>query len=230
MNSFTIFATTLFSILLAMFISVVQGDANSDIIVLNSFVFISTFWAIAMIYSKYKMKLKSTQTTEELMKGLNRLFYYRSANLPTLSALRMVRIPTTDAMAQTILYKVSKRMELGENFFDAIFNATANDKEISRNLSEYLGNIHTGIQEALQLYESRKKLSVSRSNALMSRYATCSMFVSTIAPSFVIFSFIGSMLISQTSSNIESIAIILLAAIPLTYSIINSVSARRFIG
>ena len=59
----------------------------------------------------------------------------------------------------------------------------------------------------------------------MSRYATCSMFVSTIAPSFVIFSFIGSLLISQSASSIEFMSIALIAVIPIAYSIINSMSS-----
>jgi hypothetical protein len=46
------------------------------------------------------------------------------------------------------------------------------------------------------------------------------MFASTIAQSFVIFSFIGSMLLSQSATGIGIMAAVLIAALPFAYALI----------
>jgi hypothetical protein len=224
MKKTTILAMMLCSITLAVLMSYVQGGTNSGLMILNSLAYLSAFMLIAVIHGRYVRRSESSDVMEELMRGLSRVSYYRSANLPVINSLKRAATSSSNERVSRILYETANRIGFGENFFDAISAATAKDKEIFLNLRRYVKSGESDIGEALLLYESKKKSARSRSNALMSRYATCGMFVTTIAPSFVIFSFIGSLLISQSASSTELMSIALVAAIPIAYSIINSMS------
>ena len=223
METTTIFAIIMCSIVLAILVSIAQGGMGSGMIILNSLAYFLAFMLIAMIHSWYRHRSESKDLLEELMRSLSRVSYYRSANFPIINSLKKAATSSSNEKVSRILRETANRIEFGENFFEAIYGATANYKELSDNLRKYLGG--ESLAEALTLYESKKRSTLSRSNALMSRYATCSMFVSTIAPSFVIYSFIGSLLISQSASSIEFMSIALIAVIPIAYSIINSMSS-----
>ena len=230
MDKTTILAIASCSMAMALLISYVQAGSSANLIVFNSLAYFSAFVLIAAIYSKYRQQSESNEILEGLMKGLSRVSYYKSAGLPEINSLGKASSSSSSKKVSRILRETARRMELGENFFDAISDATAKERQISENLHKYIKSGESSIEEALIIYESKKKSGISQSNSLMSRYATCSMFVSTVAPSFVIFSFIGSMLISQSSSSMEFMSISLIAAIPVVYSIINSASNGRFIG
>ena len=53
------------------------------------------------------------------------------------------------------------------------------------------------------------------------RYATLNMFVSTVLPSFMIFAFIGSSILSQASFSLVAFSAILLLAVPVFYALGN---------
>ncbi len=230
MDKTAILAIASCSMSMALVISYVQGSSSTNLIIFNSLAYFSAFTLIAAAYRKHRQQSEYKDILEGLMKSLSRVSYYKSANLPEINSLGKAAASSPSKKVSRILNEAQKRMELGEDFFDAISDATSKDRQISENLNKYIKGGESSIEEALAIYESKKKSRMSQSNALMARYATCGMFVSTVAPSFVIFSFIGSMLISQSYSSIEFMSISLTAAIPVVYSMINSASNGRLIG
>lgn len=218
------------SLALSVAISLLQGSIYLDIIAINCLIYSASFTTVCELHKRYWQRIESINVLEELMRGLSRVLYYRSANLPTVNSLVKAAAASSNHKVSKTLSETAKRIELGENFFDSISDSTSQDKEVSSNFSKYAKNAEVGIKEALRMYESKKKADLSRSNALASRYATCNMFVSTVVPSFVIFSFIGSMLISQAASNTEFMSIAMIAGIPVAFSIINSILVGRSIG
>lgn len=79
-------------------------------------------------------------------------------------------------------------------------------------------------------YMLREKSRKGRVEEAAQRYATFNMFVSTVAPSFMIFAFIGSYVLSQSGSGLLFLSVGLLCAVPLFYSFGNMFMWRRLLG
>lgn len=218
------------SLALSAVISSLQGSIDFSVIAINCLIYSASFAIVCEFHKRYWQRIESINIMEELMRGLSRVLYYRSANLPTVNSLEKAAAASSNRKVSKTLNEAAKRIELGENFFDSISDSTNLSAGVSLILGKYAKSAESGIKEALHLHESKKKSDLSRSNALASRYATCNMFVSTVAPAFVIFSFIGSMLISQTASSTEFMSIALIAGIPVAFSVINSISVGRSVG
>jgi len=80
----------------------------------------------------------------------------------------------------------------------------------------------------IESYKNKQNASVSGLEASIQRNSTINMFISSVAPSFIIFMFIGNLVISG-NYNILAIAIILLFMLPLAYAIGNAVFMRRLL-
>jgi hypothetical protein len=59
------------------------------------------------------------------------------------------------------------------------------------------------------------------------RYALVNMFVSTIVPSFMVFAFIGTTILSQANFSMLPFSVSLVIFIPLSYAIGNSLLSRK---
>lgn len=214
------------AISLAVLISYAQGTIDFTLILANSLVFASSFSVIAIIHSRHMQKSKLDGDISDVMSGLGKALYYESSNISLSRSLRKASESDKNPYTSKMLRLASMRIELGESFYDAMYNASSGSSGLQEKLRRYIKNPESGIGEAPRLYQSHRRSEAYRSNALASRYATLSMFVSTLAPSFVIFSFVGGMLISQSYSSTEFMSILLVSAVPVTYSIIKSIAKR----
>ncbi len=84
-------------------------------------------------------------------------------------------------------------------------------------------------QNVISRYESKKLKAQSSYASRLQRYSTASMFICSIAPSFLIFGFIGDLVISQKSSDILTLALGLNLLIPLIFTITNFIMSRRLL-
>ncbi len=210
-------------------LSYIQGHIGMEIAAANYLMGVATLSLIALMYYKYREEMELREELGEMMGGLNRISYYRSSNLPMESAVRKAASASPSRKIASIMSVAANRVKLGESFFDAISAASSEDPKLLKELLKYLKGPDTEIAEAFSLYEYKKRAGQARSSAIMSRYATISMFVSTVAPSFVVFSFIGSLLISRSAASAFFLSTALLSAIPIAYSAINSLSMRGHI-
>src|SRR5208337_387426 len=101
------------------------------------------------------------------------------------------------------------------------------DEALLKNLrlsgAENLGQMRSALA-AHELHRSERQSEIEESSQ---RYALINMFVSTIVPSFLVFAFIGTAILSQASFNLLPFSVSLLIFIPFSYAIGNSLLSRR---
>lgn len=101
--------------------------------------------------------------------------------------------------------------------------------------------MHAGAQSGIvgnsrwalgELRKGFRKKEATRADAEEStqRYATFNMFVSTVVPSFMIFAFIGSSILSRSSFSVAAFASVLLLGVPLLYSLGSMLMWRRLLA
>lgn len=190
----------------------------------------ASFVSILFLYNEFKSCTDCSAEADEFMKCLGRMSYYRSSGMTLSKSLGRAAASSPDAKVSSLMRNVSRRTGLGDDLGDAIAAALRRERRLSAVLSRYMKSHDQTVEESVSMYESRRREKVAAANSLSARYATLNMFLSTIAPSFVMFSFIGSMLISQESGGIGFMSIAMIAAIPSVYSMVNFASSRGLIG
>ncbi len=229
MKLFSTFLITSCAIVAALILSY-SGGGNVESFLLMFIACLFTFASVALLHREFKLRIEYRCMLDEFMKCFEIISYYRSSNVPLPNSIRSAAKCSMNKKVSNILFCTASRIELGEEFFDALKSALSEDKRLSDTLSKYLRGSDFTIEEMLSLYELNKRESASVASSLAVRYSTCNMFISTVAPAFIMFSFVGSMLISQGSPNMELMSLGMASAIPIAYSISSSVASRRFVG
>jgi hypothetical protein len=198
-------------------------------IALASSICFFTFIAIALLYQEFRSQAERSEEADEFMKSLARVSYYNSSGIPLAGSIRRAALSSSKRVSR-ILRHTAGRVEAGETVFNAISGATGGDEKLSLCLGEYIKEGDKSIDEAVALYYAGRKERSSVRSSMMARYSTYNMFISTVAPSFIIFSFIGSMLIAQGSTASGLMSIALISGIPISYSLVSLVSSRGLFG
>ncbi len=188
-------------------------------------IYIASLLAVHLAYSIHKKRSAHGEIIDGVMKGMARVANYQSAKMPLPNALGKASRFSGNESASKILLESSRRIKMGESLFDSLISS-AKSKDIGKEIARYLKGPDSSAGESALLYERVEKARAARRSALAARYATLGMFVSTVAPSFAIFSFIGSMMISPTDSGMFMLSVSLTAAIPVAYAAINILSER----
>ena len=191
---------------------------------LTIFIYFASFMAIYLAYSIHKKKALDKEIIDDIMKGIAKASNYKSAKIPLPRALDKASRFSRNKSASEILLKASARIKMGESLLDSLV-LSAKDRKIGKEIARYFG-AGSSVGESALLYERMEKKRSARSSALATRHATLGMFVSTIAPSFAIFSFIGGIMVSPADSGLFLLSISLTAAIPVAYAAINILSER----
>ncbi|VVB77042.1 Uncharacterised protein [uncultured archaeon] len=84
------------------------------------------------------------------------------------------------------------------------------------------------VRSVLCANELRDSENQSRLEESVQRYAVFNMFISTVAPSFLVFAFVGGSILSTAQFNLVFFSSVMLVAIPIIYSLGNSLMWRRF--
>ncbi len=92
--------------------------------------------------------------------------------------------------------------------------------ELTRSIPTEVGAT-TFLSNLAAQYDDKMQVLSSTLASRMQRYSTANMFISTIMPSFVIFGFIGDLVISQKTIGISALVVILNLIIPFLYALSN---------
>lgn len=84
-----------------------------------------------------------------------------------------------------------------------------------------------GVREVIRMERLRASSRQAEMEESTQRYATFSMFISTIAPSFLVFAFVGNAVLSQGGFGMALFSSTLLLLIPFLYAISNLLMWRR---
>lgn len=230
MKHLNILAPAACSLALGIATSYSIGNTDAESIVINSIFFICSLAIVCSFYRISNSLRKSAVLEDEFMKSLGRVSYYRDSKLPIISSINRAANSCENKGSKSILRGMSARIRLGECISNAVESATMDEKRIYTSIKPYIGSGDFNFSEAFSAYQSRKRERESRASSIITRYSTLNMFLSTVAPSFILFSFIGSMLISQKGSGIEIMSFSLLIVIPVIYALSNSMLSRRLYG
>lgn len=189
--------------------------------------------AVAILYALYGMSASLRQSSlraDDFMNASGRISYYRESGIPVVSAMERAAKSCTNNDSAAILRHAAIRMALGEGLPKAIDSASLPDRRIRALLGPYTNQHDVDFGAAFSSYKLKQSERDAENSSAMYRYSTVNMFISTVAPSFIIFSFIGSMLISSGSASIDFMSMLLIIALPIMYALSSSSLSRRLYG
>ena len=181
-------------------------------------------------YSGSEYSRREREVADGLVNGIGRVIYYHASGMPISKSIRKSAESSKCSRAASMLNEVGLRTGMGQELCISLRSVVMKDVALRNMLSKYVERNDFTLNELQMLYNSERKENSSRMSALTNRYATFNMFISTIAPSFIIFSFIGSMLISQSAVSIWTMSFLLLLVVPIAYAFSSAALKRRLYG
>jgi len=172
---------------------------------------------------------KADAARSELVDCLRLLMYHMENGVPFASALGSVADAHRTGPVARAFRTASRKARLGYDYQSAL----------SECVSQCHGWRGGAIKEGAKwdekaavhgIIEVHERASIERMAGMpsaMQRYATISMFISTIAPSFLLFGFVGSMIISGKAAAGMLLSVLLLLAVPAAYSAVNIMMQRK---
>ena len=182
----------------------------------------SCLLAAYCIYLSYSSRRRQKEMAGDIMHAVSAIPYYRSLGMTLPKSISAAAEAVQNEGARGILLSSSSRLRMGQGLAESIVLSASGEPGVAALISEYFpahGDDDIAVKEAIAAYASEEGVLNSRMPASQARSATIRMFASTIAPSFVIFSFIGSMLLSQSATGIGIMAAVLIAALPFAYAL-----------
>ena len=178
----------------------------------------SSFLIIALLYIRLKRFYNEAKLKKDFIESLYLAIEY-AGEKPITKGLEIVMKNTKDEKLRRIL-----RREIVSD----LINGTLSDR-IREAFKTKSGEInYNKIGSLIEKNEAELKFTVSKIEADMQRSATFNMFISTIAPSFIILGFIGNLIASGRFNSI--IFFIMLVALPVLYAFGLTLSQRRLIN
>jgi len=178
----------------------------------------SSFLIIALLYIRLKRFYNEAKLKKDFIESLYLAIEY-AGEKPITKGLEIVMKNTKDEKLRRIL-----RREIVTD----LINGTLSDR-IREAFKTKSGEInYNKIGSLIEKNEAELKFTVSKIEADMQRSATFNMFISTIAPSFIILGFIGNLIASGRFNSI--IFFIMLVALPVLYAFGLTLSQRRLIN
>ncbi len=216
--------------LLAASVSYVSGFTTAiEILGLFATSLLSTS-ALSMLLRKTGAAQNARVLSDELVAGMHYALLCRSKGVPMPAALNLAAAGSRDASVKSALSNASTRLKL-EGDIEPIFagmQLTADIRDAVK--SSDWSNVPSALEAVTGSYAYELNNRKARVEESIQRYATLNMFLSTILPSFIIFAFIGSMLISQKQESMLYISLVLLIALPIAYALGNMLLSRRLFG
>jgi len=179
---------------------------------------ISSFLIIALLYIRLKRFYDETRLKKDFIESLYLAIEYAGGK-PITKGLEIVMKNTKDEKLRGILRREVVSDLIKGTLLDRI-------KEAFKTKSGEIN--YNKISSLIEKNEAEIKFTASEIEAAMQRSATFNMFISTIAPSFIILGFIGSFIASGGFNPI--MLFIMLIALPVLYAFGLTLSQRRLIN
>ncbi len=153
------------------------------------------------------------------------LLSYKSRGIPVIKAAE--NYSASSEKAKEAISEIRRRVHLGEAFGEAAEHALKKS-QIPVDVS-FIDTKHEyqSIEKILRNEESSLNEKSVAHAGLIQRDATINMFMSTIAPSFIIFIFTGSMILSRSFISLMLFSIVMLVVLPTVNIPLTSVLFRR---
>lgn len=167
----------------------------------------------------------------DLIDSLKQILYYGStgSSMPTL--LNLVTETATSRKIKLGLIRVRARIQMGQDFFSSMQDVFSKElSELQISISGSTNNPLSQISRSVNLHEESKREVGSTTLDSLQRGSTINMFLSTLLPSFALFTFVGGSILSQGPPNLILLSALLLILIPLLYALNMRSFARRLIG
>lgn len=164
-----------------------------------------------------------------LIDTFEQILYYKANGSSTSSSLQKVIQSSRLPEFKSVLMKALLEMKLGLSFSEAFnlkFEKVLHELQFSFLESER--GPYSQITQFLSIYRDKKRQNSIASLDSLQRSSTLSMFITTILPSFILFSFIGAAIISQSQPSLFALSLVLLIGIPIAYAISGLSSMKRF--
>lgn len=194
--------------------------------------FAAVSFLLMAFVSLVKRGLETAQRREAfrsgLMDALGSVLYYRSTGITSVSALEKASRSAEAPDLKEALLLLSRRRRLGEET-DLSLDSVRGLREALPGNSRLANLEPVAIKGVLDSYRMELAERVSRMESESQRHATISMFVSTILPSFVVFAFIGSAIISGSEPSVLPFELAMLVALPMVYAVSYAGLKRRSI-
>lgn len=188
-----------------------------------------SFSSLILLLTHKARKLKEdSQSAGEFAEKL-KLISVQVHKAPTKKIMDYASNSCTDEKLKGTFSSTSILSRMGYPMHVAISKSHAGIERFSKILRLSQPSAPNYIHNVVLEYQNKKAEKDSVKASKMQRYATANMFISTIAPSFVIFGFIGDMVISQRSAGIMGLVLILNLLIPFVFTISNFAMLGRLI-
>ena len=219
-------AALAFSFLMALLVAINGFSVQLALL----FAFLSLFFVatvLALLVSSTEAYRKK-KLEEGLAEFFYRAIYYKSRSGSYLRAVDKAVQGTSERVLKGMAGRASKSLKLGGGFLSGVDSrGELKDGALLKGLRPGGTDELSQMRSALAAHELHTSGSQSAVEESSQRYATINMFVSTVAPSFLVFAFIGTAILSQAGVSLLLFSVSLLIFIPLSYAIGNSFLSRR---
>ncbi len=178
---------------------------------------------ISLSIIKTRKLIEDKDMLEEFVEKICTIAGTKTATLPMNKRIRQTVLYCRDARLKEAFRLAASLSRLGYPVHIAIVKAhgkLGRVGELTRSIPIEVGATTFLSNLAVQYGDKMQVLSSTIASRLQ-RYSTANMFVSTIIPSFVIFGFIGDLVISQKSIGISALVVIMNLIIPFLYALSN---------
>ncbi len=205
------------TILLGSYLSYITSSNFTNSLLLFALAGIASLFYTYLI-TMHTESIASSERKQSLIDGLHEIAYHEDKKHPLISSI-VHASSAYDSYLYNPFIELSRRIRFGAEISDA-FDVAAS--RILHKKFDWFGahitSSSNSIQNFLDVYEGEMQRDSARSGPRIQTSATISMFISTILPSFIIFAFIGSAVISNNGMSLFTISVLMLIAIPAAYA------------
>ncbi len=206
----------LLAVALAFFIYLVNSDYGITLLLALIFVSnVTVFGARALLAANRRIYGRMRER-EGFDSFLSRALYRTASGVPYMKALDQSVEEINDAKLKRKVRLSLRRYLISASDFGFGSGEGMRIKDARWAVEETARNARAAEEQHTDMEESAQ------------RYATFNMFISTILPSFMVFAFIGSSILSRASFSLLVFSSLLVLVVPIFYSIGNLLMWRRF--
>ncbi len=228
MNAHGVALVVISSAILEIFIIKINGLAGIFWIPLLSVLCLPMPYFSVAAYYYLKSEEERSAEFQETINSFNYILSSKGS-MPLLQSVRKAIDLQKDRKAKAMLRCAYGRIMLGDDAPSAFEYAMAKCGCKGTKLP-WNSDIYASIGNLIEDYNYSAKAEEAKRGSALQRYATLNMFLSAIAPSFIVFIFVGSTIVAGSSASMLAISTVLLVALPLAYSFGSFAFARRLIG
>ncbi|MGC8676360.1 MAG: hypothetical protein ACP5T3_02485 [Candidatus Micrarchaeia archaeon] len=188
-------------------------SANGIVLVAVIFASFGFACALSVLLSRARQTYAKHRFVQQMLLALEKVDYYLQKGFSLAVAVNVVAANESGEVKQQLI-----------RFKNSVVLGMPIDKAIAQLGIEVSGDNIAMAVASLKTHDERH---ASETEGSIQTYATLNMFISTIAPSFVIFAFVGTAVIAGAFSNMLLLSVLLLFAVPLAYAFGNLLMSRR---